>query len=598
MLIGKNRIMTDDSKSLQKKIAGAFIGIVFAVSVVCFLVLASNLLAYFLTQHRSDTLDVPNVYTLCPGSECVNDDLLVVDGDCVSCAAPPSGFEARLVSRSMKARDLVDVDICRPLPTGAGRRVLVWNAGSSCYDAALANYTTTTAGIDALDATLQAWNDSIVAADAQVTATSAQIANCSGENDANNATLNAIDVRLTAAQSDITTADTDLDALFARQNVTVASIGTGTPAVNGTFPAYDIVAFIAGPGVTFETDATTLRINSTLPAIDTSNVTLTGNGAGEALPVSTTGPSLTIKGFDSTTVPITEQAQTVTFAPPIALTALGGESLVASGTGAGLTLRSIDFVSPLAVSVSDTLNISNTFDPATVSLTSAGGAASFVADGVGPDLEVRDIKDGSGVSMSTSIDGMQIEIVRTARDASYLNETTPGGTISLVSDGANLVTKRINCDPSSCTLTPNATDITINGVLRSECKTVEITNNVTLIPSGGLTVTPNIITVFGCSSAANSIYTVSGNVALSGYTAPNTLIFNMNPPIGSTPPNYGANNALGIITGGFFAKQGMVTSTFKFTLEVEIFFPAPQNAFFEFSFYTQGELAAPWNDIF
>jgi len=148
--------------------------------------------------------------------------------------------------------------------------------------------------------------------------------------------------------------------------------------------------------------------------------------------------------------------------PPVA----GQASIVVDGVGPDMTVRTIQqgtsiLVTQLANSVQidaavPTITLANAVAPGI-------GEASIITDGMGPDLAVRLIKQGSNVTVTQNTDTVQIDA--TVPSITLADAAVPGaGEVSVVSDGVGPdLAVRLLKQGTNITLTQAANTVTITG---------------------------------------------------------------------------------------------------------------------------------------
>jgi hypothetical protein len=134
----------------------------------------------------------------------------------------------------------------------------------------------------------------------------------------------------------------------------------------------------------------------------------------------------------------------------------GDESLVADGVGPDLEIKAITAGPNISLtSDGDQITIEATGAGSSVTLASAGGVQTLVSDGVGPDLEVYGLTGGTNIAISESMGAITI-------DGAATPTLTNAGTTSLVNDGTGpaLATKGLVAG-TNISFSTSATDITI-----------------------------------------------------------------------------------------------------------------------------------------
>jgi hypothetical protein len=138
----------------------------------------------------------------------------------------------------------------------------------------------------------------------------------------------------------------------------------------------------------------------------------------------------------------------------------GDESLVADGVGPDLEIKAITAGPNISLtSDGDQVTIEATGAGSDVTLASAGGTETLVADGVGPDLENKGLSAGTGISLSSDASSVTITNSDPASGVTLAN----AGTTSLVNGGAGpaLTTKGLVAG-TNISFSTSSTDVTIS----------------------------------------------------------------------------------------------------------------------------------------
>ncbi|MHC4621953.1 MAG: hypothetical protein ACYTEQ_29795, partial [Planctomycetota bacterium] len=116
-----------------------------------------------------------------------------------------------------------------------------------------------------------------------------------------------------------------------------------------------------------------------------------------------------------------------------------------------------------------------TMTAATVSLASAGGTETLVADGVGPDLETKGLSAGAGISL---LGAVGVVTITNDSPGSDVTLASAGGTETLIQDGVGpaLANKGLTAG-TGVTLLGGANDVTITNASPA--------SSVTLVSAGG-----------------------------------------------------------------------------------------------------------------
>ena len=214
---------------------------------------------------------------------------------------------------------------------------------------------------------------------------------------------------------------------------------------DGTGPDLTIRSLLAGTGIALALNGDAVEITNTSPGAGT--VTLDSTGTGADLVNDGTGPDLTIRSVTAGTgISIVENANDIVITnddPGSGVTlasTVGDQSLVSDGTGPSLEIRAINSGTGISFAVdgNGSVTITNT-SPGAGTVTLSGVACSppfspsnevnLVVNGTGPDLEIRNLNGGDGISLDINNDCVNI------------TNTDPGsGTMDTVTTANNVLT--------------------------------------------------------------------------------------------------------------------------------------------------------------
>jgi len=217
--------------------------------------------------------------------------------------------------------------------------------------------------------------------------------------------------------------------------------------------------------VTSNSTTHTIQINANVPGAD---VTLAGVGGGQNLVVDGLGPDLAIRtlvsgnGISLSTVGNTIVVSANAAVTTLANTGAGAYGLVVDGLGPDLTIKTINAGAGIIISdVSNVLTISaNDIDVTTTLANTGAGVYGLVVNGTGPNLTVKTINAGNNVTISDNSNVLTIN----AADAPVTTLANTGaGSYGLVVNGTgpNLTVKTINAG-NGITISDSANVLTVN----------------------------------------------------------------------------------------------------------------------------------------
>jgi hypothetical protein len=144
----------------------------------------------------------------------------------------------------------------------------------------------------------------------------------------------------------------------------------------------------------------------------------------------------------------------------VSLASAGGETLVSDGAGPDLVVKGLEAGAGISVvGGASTVVITNTDTGSAVTLASAGLGETLVNDGVGPALATKSLVAGAGITLASDADTVTV----TAPAGAEVTLTNAGGGPSLVTDGTGptLSIKSLNA-ASNIAIVDNPTNLNID----------------------------------------------------------------------------------------------------------------------------------------
>jgi hypothetical protein len=316
---------------------------------------------------------------------------------------------------------------------------------------------------------------------------------------------------------------------------TLANTGAGLYGlvVDGLGPDLTIKTINAGTNITIDDSSNVLTINA-------ATTTLANTGAGSyGLVVDGLGLDLTIKTINAgTNITIDDVANVLTInaaTTTLANTGAGSYGLVVDGLGPDITIKTIN--AGTNITIDDSSNVL-TINAATTTLANTGaGSYGLVVDGLGPDLTIKTINAGTNITIDDSSNVLTIN----ANNVPVTTLANTGaGSYGLVVDGLgpDLTIKTINAGNGitigdlANVLTINANAVTLANTgagsyglvvtgtgFNHTIKTINAGNNITIGDSANvLTINANLSGI-----VSNVSYYFVSNTVLVSLSSANTL---------------------------------------------------------------------------
>ncbi len=325
-------------------------------------------------------------------------------------------------------------------------------------------------------------------------------------------------------------------------NNTDLSNRAGTSLVfTGSGPNLVIKGLTAGPGISLQDAGGSIAIINS-GALTAAATTFLYSAGGTSLVASSTGPNLYIKGLlAGTGVVLSSDLSSVTISTDITLSSAGTPSLVVWGTGPDLVIKGIQAGDGISISTIDNnfLTISSSSAASAINLFSTNGLVGLVQQGSGPDMLIKALNAGPGISLQDA--GGSVAIINTGSlTAAATTFLYSASNTSLVasSTGPNLYIKGLVAG-SGISLSGDLSSITIinNTDLSSRAGTsLVFTGSGPNLVIKGLTAGPGIslqdaggsiaiINTGGLSSSSTTfLYSAGGTSLVAFSTGPNLYI--------------------------------------------------------------------------
>jgi len=350
---------------------------------------------------------------------------------------------------------------------------------------------------------------------------------------------------------------------------TLANIGAGSYGlvVDGLGPDLTIKTINAGTNITISDVSNVLTIN----AADAPTTTLANTGAGSyGLVVDGLGPDLTIKTINAgagiiisdVSNVLTISANDIDVTTTLANTGAGVYGLVVNGTGPNLTVKTINAGNNVTISDnSNVLTINAADAPVTTLANTGAGSYGLVVNGTGPNLTVKTINAGNGITISDSANVLTVNanavtlantgaglygLVVTGTGFNHTIKTINAGNNISITDVSNVLTINAANAPTVTLANTGAGvyGLVVNGTGPSlTVKTINAGNNISI------TDVANVLTINANLSGIVSnvtYYTVSSNAAANTSSTTFVTITDMSltPPSGTYYIQYSSSGEI------------------------------------------------------